>query len=170
MRVYPNWKMNFNSKNGRRRCFSLETNAIISYIPIKRMCLWCLIMIGRENIIWICVCPNRRMNINSKNGRKKCFSYETKARMPFIPMRRMWFWCVIMKEKRLLCEFIFAQIDEWTLILKMTESEVFLMNPNHQFIYPNKEMNLWCPIIKGKEIIMRIRICLIQKRTSILKW
>ena len=145
MYVYPNWKMSFNSKNGRKGCFSLETDAPISFIPMGRMCLWCLIMIRREIIMWIHVYPNRRMNINSKNGEKKCFSYETKAWIPFIPIRRMCFWCVITKERRLLCEFIFAQIEERTLILKMAESEVFLMNPKHQLIYPNEENEFVVP-------------------------
>ena len=35
------------------------------------------------------------------------------------------------KKKRLLCESVFIQIDEGTLILKMVEGEVFLMKPKH---------------------------------------
>ena len=37
------------------------------------------------------------------------------------------------KEKRLLCESVFVQIDERPLNLKMLEREVFLMKPKHQY-------------------------------------
>ena len=36
---------------------------------------------------------------------------------------------------------------------KMVRSEVILMKPKYQFIYPNKENALWCSIMKRKEII-----------------
>ena len=39
MHVYPNWKMNINSKNGSKRSFSHETKASISFILSSRMCL-----------------------------------------------------------------------------------------------------------------------------------
>ena len=42
--VYPNWKTNFNSNNGNKRSFSYETNASISFILSRRMCLWCPIL------------------------------------------------------------------------------------------------------------------------------
>ena len=116
-----NWKANFNSKNVRERCFSIETKTSISFIPIRRMHLWCLIIKRKEIIMWIRVCPNRRMNINYKNGRKRCFSYETKAWISFIPTRRMCLWCLITKKMRLLCESMFVQIDELTLIIKMVQ-------------------------------------------------
>ena len=53
-----------------------------------------------------------------KNGRKKSFSYETKASMSFIPIRRMSYVSQLWKERRLLREFVFIQIDKQTLILK----------------------------------------------------
>ena len=73
--------MNINSKNHRKSYFSYETNAWISFIAMRRMLLWWLIAKGKEIILWIRVCRNRPMNINSKNGRKRCFSFETKALM-----------------------------------------------------------------------------------------
>ena len=51
---------------------------------------------------------------------------------------------------RLLCESVFDQINEWKLILKMVEREVFLMKLKHQnhlshwgeyVCGPNHEMN-----------------------------
>ena len=50
-----------------------------SFIPKGRMRLWYQIMKIKEIIMSICVGPNQHMYINSKNGRKRCFSYETKA-------------------------------------------------------------------------------------------
>ena len=90
------------SKNGNKRCFSYETKAWISFIPMRRMCLWRLITKRKQIIMRICVCPNQRMNINSKNGGKKNFSYETKALIPFILMRRLCLWCPIMKWKEII--------------------------------------------------------------------
>ena len=96
-RVYPNWKTDSNSKIGRNRSFSFETKASISFIPTRRMCLWCLISKRKEIIVWIHVYCNWKMNLNSKSGRKRSFSFETKASIPFIPTRRMCLWCPILK-------------------------------------------------------------------------
>ena len=68
--------------------------------------------------MWIRVCLNQQMNINSKNGRKRSFSYESKGSTSFIPMKRMCLWHAIMKKKRLLRESMFIPIDGRTLILK----------------------------------------------------
>ena len=95
--VYHNWKTNFNSKIGNKRSFSYETKASISLIQSRRMCLWFPIMKRKEIILWIYVYPNWKMNFNSKNGNKRSFSYETKASISFIPMRRTCLWCPIMK-------------------------------------------------------------------------
>ena len=91
--------MNFNSKSGRKRCFSYETKASISFIPMRRMYLWCLITKSKEIIMWIRVCPNRRTNVNSRNGTKRSFSDETKASIPFIPMKRTCLWCLTIERK-----------------------------------------------------------------------
>ena len=85
-----------------KKSFSYKTKALISFIPMGRMHLWGLIMKGKEIILWICVCRNQPMNINSKNGGKRCFSYKNKASIPFIPIRRMCLWCRIMKWKEIM--------------------------------------------------------------------
>ena len=77
--VYPNWKMNFNSKNGGKRSFSYETKASISFIPMKRTNLWCPIIGRKEIITWIRVYPNCRQTLIPKNGGMWGFSYETKG-------------------------------------------------------------------------------------------
>ena len=40
---------------------------------------------------------------------------------------------------RLFCESMFEQIDEWTLILKLVERFVFLMEQKHGYHLPNKK-------------------------------
>ena len=39
-----------------------------------------------------------------------------------------------LKERRLLCESKFIQIERWTLVLKIVEREVFVMKPKHQYL------------------------------------
>ena len=97
--VYPNWNMNFNSKNGNKRSFSYETKASKSFIPTRGMCLWCPIMEKRVNIMWIHVYPNWNTNFNSKIGKKRSFSSETKTSIWLIPKTRMCLWCPITKKK-----------------------------------------------------------------------
>ena len=87
--VYLNWKMYFNSKIGNKRCFSYETKALISLIPLRRICLWFPIMNRKDITMWIHIYPNWKMKCNSKNGNKRSFLYETKASISFIPKRRM---------------------------------------------------------------------------------
>ena len=87
IRVYQDWKTNFYFKNGGNSSFSYETKALISFIPMKRLCFWCPIMKWKEMMMQIRVYPNWRTNFNSKNGRKRSFSYETKPSISFIPMR-----------------------------------------------------------------------------------
>ena len=78
IRVYPTGKTNFNSKNGRKRSFYYETKASLSIIPMKRICLWFLIMKTSRLLhgsVFITI-DIRTMIL--KNGGKWGFSYETK--------------------------------------------------------------------------------------------
>ena len=70
-----------------------------SFIIIRRMCLWCPIMKRKKIIMWICVSPNKWTTINSKDRRKRTFSYETKASISYIPIRRISLWFLTMKRK-----------------------------------------------------------------------
>ena len=97
IRVYPYWKMNCNSKNGKKRSSSYESKASISFIPKRRMNLWCPIIERKEITTWIQVYPKWKMSFSSKNGRKRSFCYETKASISLIPIRRMCLWLPIME-------------------------------------------------------------------------
>ena len=111
IRVCQNWPTNINSKNGGKRCFPYETKSSLPFIPIRRMCFWCQITKRKEDYYANVCFSNWKTNIKSKNGKKRCFLYETKASISFILMRRMCFWCRITKRKnRLLCESMFIQL------------------------------------------------------------
>ena len=63
---------------------------------------------------------------------KKSFSYETKASMSLILMRKMCLWHPIINRKEISYESMFVQIDRRSLILKMVESKTFFMKLKHQ--------------------------------------
>ena len=102
--------------------------------------------------------PNWKMNLNSKNGTKRSFSYETKASTHLSQWVEWIYAAQSLKERRLLSESIFIPIERWTLILKKVETKVFLVKPIINSFIPMSRMNLWCPIIKRKEIIMWIHV------------
>ena len=150
--VYPNWTTYFNSKIGNKRSFSYETKASISLIPLRRMCLWCPIMKRKEIIMWIHVYPNWKTYFNSKIDNKRSFSYETKASISLIPMRRMCLWCPINKIK---------EIIMWIYVYPNWKMNFNYKNGNkRRFSYetkasisliPMRRMCLWFPIMKRKD-------------------
>ena len=48
-----------------------ETKVSMSFIPMRRMNLWCSIMEKKAITIWICVCSNWQMNFKSKKWWKE---------------------------------------------------------------------------------------------------
>ena len=74
-----------------------------------------------------------------KNGRKWSFSYKTKASI-HLSQRGEWI-CGTqsLKERRLLCEFVFIPIERWNLTLKMGQREAFLTKSKHQCHLPQCE-------------------------------
>ena len=153
--VYPNWNTIVNSKKGNRRSFSYDTKASILLIPMRRTSLWCPIMKRNEITIWIYVYPNWKTDFNSKIGDKRSFSFESKASISLIPMRRMCLWGPIMKRK---------EIIMWIHVYPNWNTNFNPKNGNNRsFSYetkasisfiPSMEMCLWCPIVKRKKIIM----------------
>ena len=78
-------------KNDGNRSFSYETKASMSFIPMRRMSLWCSIMKRKEIAMWIHAYLTLRMNINYKEScGRKSFSYQTKALISCIPMKGTW--------------------------------------------------------------------------------
>ena len=72
-------KQNLTLKTDGKRSFSFETKASISFILMKWICLWCLVMKKKEIILWICVYPNWKMNFYSKNSKKRSFFLQNES-------------------------------------------------------------------------------------------
>ena len=149
IRVYHNWKMNFNFKNGGNSSFLDETKASISFIPMRRICLWCPIMKWKVIIMWIRVYHNWKINFNFKHGGNSRFSYETKASISFIPMRRMCLLGPIIKRREIIMWTHFYANWKSNFNCKNGRKGCFSCEtkPSITFI-PIKGMCLWCPIMK----------------------
>ena len=89
-------------KNGWKKSFSYKTKALVSFIQMRRMSLWFLIMKRKEIITWIHVYANWEMNFDSRDGGKWSFSYETKVSISFVLIRRICSWCLIMERKEII--------------------------------------------------------------------
>ena len=63
---------------------------------------------------------------------KEAFLMKPKHQCYLSQLEQYVYGSLLLKERRLLCESVFAQINGQTLILKMVERKVFLMKPKHQ--------------------------------------
>ena len=72
------------------------------------------------------------MNFESKNGRKRSFSFETNASKTLLHQGESVYSAQSWKERILLYESMFILIGRRTSILKMVEKQVFLMQPMHE--------------------------------------
>ena len=110
----------------------LRNQSINLFILMSGMNLWCPIIKRKEIIMWIRVYPNWKMNFNSKNGRKRSFSYETKAWISVIPMRRTNLFCPIIERQEIITWIQDYPNWKMNLVLKMVEREVFVTKPKYQ--------------------------------------
>ena len=157
--VYPNWKTYFNSKIGNKSSFSYEIRGSISLILTRRTCLWCLIMKWNEITMCIHVYPNWKTYFNSKIGNKRSFSFETKASISLIPMRRMCLWCPIMKRKEIIMWIHVYPNWNMNFNSKIGKKKCFYYETKASIsLIPRRRMRLWCPIRKRKEIITWIHV------------
>ena len=123
-----------------------------------------------EIVIWIHVYPNSKTNLNSKNGRKKSFSYETKASKYLSQRVECDYGGQSWKEWRLLCEFTFIPIERQTPIPEMVEIEVSLSKPKHQH-----HLSQWGECVYGaqswkeRRLLCESMFIPIERRTWILK-
>ena len=148
-----------NSKIGNRSSFSFETKASISLIPMRRMCLWSLIMKRKEIVMWIDVYPNWNTNFNSRIGNKRSFSYETKSSISLIAKGRMCLWCPITKWKEIIMWIDVYPNWNTNFNSKIGNKRSFSYETKASIsLIPKRRMCLWCLITKRKEIIMRIDV------------
>ena len=98
-----------------------------------------------EIIMWILVYPTEKRTLIQKMAEWDDFLMKPKHEYHL----SQWGECVYdaqsWKERGLLGEPMFVEIDQRTLFLKMVEREVFLGKPKPRFIYPNKENDFVVP-------------------------
>ena len=121
-----NWKMNFISKNSQRKAFFINPRHQFVYPSVENEFVVPNHLTNRDYYVNPCL-SNWKTNINSKNGGKRYFSYETKAWLSFIPMRRTHLWCLIVKRKEFIMRNYVCRNPPTNIISKMVEREVFLM-------------------------------------------
>ena len=123
------------------------------------MCLWFLIKKTKDIIMWIHVYPNRNTNFNSKKGNKRSFSYDTKASISLIPMRRMCLWFPIMKWKEIIIWIHVYPNWNTNFNSKIGNKRSFSYEIKASIsLIPKRRMCLWCPIMKRKKIIIWIHV------------
>ena len=138
-------------KNGGKRSFSFETKASLSFILIKRLCLWCPILKGKKIIMWIHVYPNWQTNFDSKKWWEIKFFLWNQSINSFIQIKKMSLWCPIMKREEIII-WIYVYLS-WQMNFdskKLWEEKFFLWNQSTKIIYPNKENEFIVPNHKKK--------------------
>ena len=65
-------------KNDGKKSFSSKTKASMSFIPMMRMKLWCLILKRKKIITWFSVCPNCKRTLIVKIDGKEAFLMKSK--------------------------------------------------------------------------------------------
>ena len=105
--------------------------------------------------MWIHVYPIWNTNFNSKKGKKRSFSYDTKASISLIPTRRTCLWCPIMKWNEIT---IWIHVyPNWKMYFnsKIGNKRSFSFETKASiWLIPARRRRLWCPIMKRNEIIM----------------
>ena len=114
--------------------------------------------------------PNWKTYFNSKIGKKRGFSFETKASISLIPTRRMCLWRPITKWKGIIMRIHLYPNWNTNLNSKIGNKRSFYYETKASIsLIPKRRMCLGCPIMKRKEIIKWIEVFPIEIRTSILK-
>ena len=76
----------------------------------------------------------------------------------------------LLKERRLLSEFVFIPIKKWTLILKMAEIEVLHMKPRHQYhLSQRREWTYGAQSLNEKRLLHESKYIQIERWTLVLK-
>ena len=116
------------------------------------------------------VYPNWKTNINSKNCRRRSFSYETETLKSFIPMRWMCLWCLNMTRKEIIMWIHVYHSWKININLKIVEREVSLLKLSHQYHLSQWGVCVYGPQSRKKKTLScEFVFNPIEKRTLILK-
>ena len=109
--VYPNWKARFDSKKWQELKFFLWNQSISSFIPMRRMNLWCPIRKRNMIIMWIRVIPINRWTLILKLIDREAFLMKPKHQCHLSQWVEWAYGTQSWKERRLLCESMFLLVD-----------------------------------------------------------
>ena len=137
--------MNFDSKKWWEVKFFVWNKNIDSLIQASRMNLWCPIIERIEIIMWIHIYPSWKTNINSKIGRKRSFSYETKASIPLSQKGECAYGAQSWNKGDYYVNPCLPHLIDELWFKKWWEVKFFLWNQSINIIYPNKENMFMVP-------------------------
>ena len=130
----------------------------ISFIPMRGMCLWCLIIKRKEIIMWINIYPIERLTLILKIVQKEVFPMKPKHQYRLSQWGECIYGAQSWKEVRLLCESMFPN---WKMNFNAKNDRKWSFSYNTKastsFI-TMRRMCLQCPMMKRKEIIMWIHV------------
>ena len=147
IRVYPNRKMNFNSKNGLKRSFSYEIKASFYLSQWGEWICGTWLLKERRLLCKSVIIAIQRWTLILTMVEREVFLMWPKHQYLLSQWGEMYWWCPIMKKRQLLCGSMFIPIDRRTLILKngwkwnffdetkasihLSQSVEWIMVPNH---------------------------------------
>ena len=121
-------------------------------------------------IMWIRVYSNWNMNFNSEKSNRRSFSYDTKASISLIPMRRMSLWCPIMKWNEITI-WIYV-CPNWKMYFnsKIGNKRSFSFETKASIsLTPMRRMCLWFQSWRERRLLPESMFIPIERHTSILK-
>ena len=118
IRVFPNWQINFNSKNWWKEMLFLfllpnEENEL-HQCHLSQWGEWVYATQSWKEKRLLCeslFVPIEKQTFILKNDGKRSLSYETKASMSFILISKTNLWCPIIKRKKII--FWFRRCSNW---------------------------------------------------------
>ena len=139
--------------------FLLWSQSTNSFIQMRRMNLLCTIFKRKEIISLIVFIPIERETLILKMVKREVFLMRPKHQCHLSQLGEWVYDSQSWKERRLLCESVFIQIDKRTLILKNYGKNSFSDETKASMsFFPIRRMSLWFAIMKKKEIIMWIHV------------
>ena len=137
----------------------LLNQSIHSFIPIRRMRLWFLMMKRKEIITWIRVYHIWWMNADSKKWWEVKFFLWNESVNSFIPVSRMNLWRPIIKRKEIILWIYDYPNWKTNINSKFGRKRGFSFKTKVSVSFILKRrMCLWCTIMKRKKINTRIHI------------
>ena len=134
------------------------------------MCLWFPIMTRKEIIMWIYVYHNWKTYFNSKIDNKRSFSFETKASISLIPMRRLCLWFPIMERKEIITWIHVYPNWKTYFNSKIGNKKGFYYETKASIsLIPARRICLWCPMMKKQRwLSCESMFISIEIRTTVL--